>query len=323
MPWVKLDDHFSDHPKVASLDDAAFRLHVSALCYCSRYLTDGEIPRGVVPRIAASETPFETADALVGAGVWIRTETGYRIHDYLEYQPSREAALAAKAARSESGRKGAESRWHGKQDGEPMANAIANPIAKAMAKPMANGWQNHAPSPVPDPIPDPQPSTPVPQPPAVEEGKEPPSSTARAASGETASVQTAHEQKPPGGPNIRLDTATTGKKTRCQPTDDDGFDLFWAMYPAFRRNDKNRCQQLWRKNLKDGATADEINSGLRLYLKSDQWKRGVVCNATNFLIGAYWSKPIQWAPMAEDIHADNQRAVEEYYQTKPATRSNP
>lgn len=40
MSWFHLDDNFPDHRKVAGLSDAAFRLHVAGLAYCSRGLTD-------------------------------------------------------------------------------------------------------------------------------------------------------------------------------------------------------------------------------------------------------------------------------------------
>ena len=44
MSWTKLDDLFPGHPKVITLSDSAFRLHVTALCYCASQLTDGFIP---------------------------------------------------------------------------------------------------------------------------------------------------------------------------------------------------------------------------------------------------------------------------------------
>ena len=43
MTWVKVDDALPEHPKVARLSDAAFRVHISALCYSARNLTDGKL----------------------------------------------------------------------------------------------------------------------------------------------------------------------------------------------------------------------------------------------------------------------------------------
>jgi hypothetical protein len=89
MTWVKLDDNFADHPAIAPLSDAAFRLHVAALCYCARYLTDGLVPEAFVDsrrRKAAAE--------LVSRGRWRTEVDGWRIHDYLDYQESREKVEA-------------------------------------------------------------------------------------------------------------------------------------------------------------------------------------------------------------------------------------
>ncbi|TFV32272.1 hypothetical protein E4K10_18065 [Streptomyces sp. T1317-0309] len=43
MSWVKLDDRFTSHRKVALLSDRAFRLYVSSLCWSSENLTEGHI----------------------------------------------------------------------------------------------------------------------------------------------------------------------------------------------------------------------------------------------------------------------------------------
>ena len=52
MPWVKLDDGFTDHPKIASLSDSAFRTFVTALCYCNKNLTDGFVPALIARQIS-------------------------------------------------------------------------------------------------------------------------------------------------------------------------------------------------------------------------------------------------------------------------------
>lgn len=48
MSWVRLDDGFADHPKIAALDDRAFRIHIWALCYSARHLTDGFLAQEVL-----------------------------------------------------------------------------------------------------------------------------------------------------------------------------------------------------------------------------------------------------------------------------------
>lgn len=98
MSWVKIDDAFPFHPKVAGLSNEAFRTHVSALCYCAHYLTDGVLPFAL--------PWFECEDELIASGLWKTRKRdasrhGYVIHDYLQYNPSRESVLAERAAAAE------------------------------------------------------------------------------------------------------------------------------------------------------------------------------------------------------------------------------
>jgi hypothetical protein len=97
MSWVKLDDQFPDHPKVVAAGSAAAWLFVCGLSYCSRLLTDGFIPRGQVRRLTDAKTPDRLADQLVKVGLWETADGGFRVHDYLVYQPSREQIEAGRS----------------------------------------------------------------------------------------------------------------------------------------------------------------------------------------------------------------------------------
>lgn len=101
MTWARLDDRFGEHPKVVALSDVAFRVHVMAICYCARNLTDGFVPAGAARLMGA--TP-KTLRALVEAGLWAHACGGYRIHDYLDYNPSKAEVEDAAAKRSEAAR---------------------------------------------------------------------------------------------------------------------------------------------------------------------------------------------------------------------------
>lgn len=98
MPWVKLDENFADHPKVERVGPLAAWLHVAALCYCSRHLTDGRIPKAKAVRLADIPNPADHVSALVTEGLWADAGTDYVIHDYLDYQPSRDSVLAERSA---------------------------------------------------------------------------------------------------------------------------------------------------------------------------------------------------------------------------------
>ncbi len=98
MTWVRLDDRFAEHPKVVGLSDAAFRLHVNALCYAARNLTDGHIPVGAIRALRGQR---RTVVALITAGCWEECDDGWAIHDYLGYNPSAEAVNNGRRAAKE------------------------------------------------------------------------------------------------------------------------------------------------------------------------------------------------------------------------------
>lgn len=112
MTWVKVDDRMPEHPKVASLSDRAFRVHIEALCYCSGFLTDGEVTRTVVKQ---KRWPERAVGELVTAGLWEPSERGWVIHDYLSYQRSRQGATRTSEARAEAGSRGGRAAANSKQ----------------------------------------------------------------------------------------------------------------------------------------------------------------------------------------------------------------
>lgn len=136
MTWVRIDDGFSEHPKVLGLSDAAFRLHVHALCYVARALTDGRIPRVWLTGGKSRKVPKAVTE-LVDARVWDESGEDFHVHDYLSYQPSRdevEERRAAKSrARADAGRQG------GIRSGEARREANE---AKEVEANEANGKQN-------------------------------------------------------------------------------------------------------------------------------------------------------------------------------------
>lgn len=88
MPYLNMDDNFADHPKVDGLSDGAFRLHVSAMLYAAKHLTDGYIPPERVPRLVPRFKPAQLAE-LLKSERWIQHDDGYRICNYLEWNKSR------------------------------------------------------------------------------------------------------------------------------------------------------------------------------------------------------------------------------------------
>jgi len=106
MAWVRLDDTFPEHPKVAKVGGDAAWLHVCALAYCNRHTTDGHIPDVMIGRLSDRKNAEKLAGALVAIGLWDEADDGWVIHDYLDFQPSKEETDERRAKRAESGRQG-------------------------------------------------------------------------------------------------------------------------------------------------------------------------------------------------------------------------
>lgn len=117
MSWLRLDDRFPNHEKIAALSDVAFRAHVEGLAFCAEQLTDGIIPRRKAEKIANGCMAELTAKPAHGQPLWSAKGDGYEIHDYLVYNPTREKAVADRAEASKRGKAGADARWHSGKHG--------------------------------------------------------------------------------------------------------------------------------------------------------------------------------------------------------------
>jgi hypothetical protein len=100
--WVKLDEHFPEHPKTVAVGPLASWLYVAGLCYANRLQTDGFIPKVQVHHLlhANGTKPDQLVAKLLAVGLWgpqkRNGQPGYQIHDYLAYQPSRKSIEQAR-----------------------------------------------------------------------------------------------------------------------------------------------------------------------------------------------------------------------------------
>lgn len=86
MTYAKFDDRCPEHPKIAALSDREFRGWFEMVCYCARNLTDGFIPA----RIARQQWPT-LLQPLQDREVLEVTTGGFAVHDYLEWNDSKQA----------------------------------------------------------------------------------------------------------------------------------------------------------------------------------------------------------------------------------------
>lgn len=101
MAWTRVDDDFIGHPKTVRAGKRLGRLGLGRVlaiwlqgqAHANRYLTDGFLSREVVEDFTNDPDPIAVAQAMVEARLWDAAEGGFQIHDYLAYNPSREAVL--------------------------------------------------------------------------------------------------------------------------------------------------------------------------------------------------------------------------------------
>jgi hypothetical protein len=128
MPWFRLDDSFDTHPKVIAAGNEATGLFVRCGTYCARHLTDGFIPEHVALLYGSPEL----AESLVRAKLWRRVRGGWRMPDYLEYNPSHQQVDTERAAKTERQR-----RWRQNNSGRKSGNIDQKPVDNSWFDPQA------------------------------------------------------------------------------------------------------------------------------------------------------------------------------------------
>lgn len=108
-PWVRLEADTFSNPKIIELAGQgkyrAIVIYIASICWAGSHESDGLLPRGVV-KILLGATPSNARD-LVKIGLWTEESDGWKIVNFLEYQPSR----ATLAERSRNAKRAAQIRW--------------------------------------------------------------------------------------------------------------------------------------------------------------------------------------------------------------------
>ena len=123
LPWVRLATDMPDNPKILELLDMRGGSHTAfvylcSLSFCGKKGTYGTIPKASLPFIHAT---LKDAKTLVSVGLWEATKTGWEVHDWDVYQPSKEYV----EERKDRARKAARARWD--KAPEHAENAGDNP----------------------------------------------------------------------------------------------------------------------------------------------------------------------------------------------------
>lgn len=151
MTWTRLDEHIFEHPKLLGVSVPAQMLYVRALVYCNRMLTDGRVSEAAAQLLmqgmehvamkATADRLFEDyqtptlvdlAGELVRARLWHKQSgqgSGWNVHAFLEYQPSKGAVMDLRLKRQRAGQLG------GLRSANTQAFAQASARGGAQAKP--------------------------------------------------------------------------------------------------------------------------------------------------------------------------------------------
>jgi len=109
-----MDDTFWTNPKLQRLSDKAHRLYMRGLGYCSQHLTDGVLDATALRTLNATA---RHCDELVAGGCWdVVPDGGYTVHDYLEFNFSREEIIERRRQDAER-----QARRRGKANQDPTS----------------------------------------------------------------------------------------------------------------------------------------------------------------------------------------------------------
>lgn len=145
MSWAKFDDRYDDHRKIKrawKANRGSIGLHAMAITYCTRHATDGIVDDDwLMERLPAKPERQKVLAVLVDCGLFEQVDGGYRVHDFLEYNASKEARSDLRHA----ARNAARIRWE-KADRTANGNAPRSAVAQYLTPP-------HPTTPIKTPLP--------------------------------------------------------------------------------------------------------------------------------------------------------------------------
>ena len=110
MAWIRLSDDYINDEKIFGLSDGAFRLWHEGMAYCRRHQTDGSIPfvimRGLRSFSKGREKELSSSPREGVSALWeLVPAMGYRIHNYLDWNLSKEEEANERAGNAARQRK--------------------------------------------------------------------------------------------------------------------------------------------------------------------------------------------------------------------------
>jgi len=135
VSWAKLDDRYDDNRKIKRAwkrNPRAVGIHAMAITYSSRHNTDGRIDIDwLEDRLPKQSDRDKTIAVLVDTGLFdVIDEETWQVHDYLEYNASKEG----REEQSHAAREAARVRWAKAEEAKRIAAEEARRNAEADAE---------------------------------------------------------------------------------------------------------------------------------------------------------------------------------------------
>lgn len=107
MGWARMDDGYMDHPKIMDAGPWAELLDRRGIEHCAKYETDGLVTKSALRRISRDiPKTAQRVLTLIEVGRWSANENGgWWVHDYLDYNPSKQEKETQREAGRERVRK--------------------------------------------------------------------------------------------------------------------------------------------------------------------------------------------------------------------------
>ena len=168
MPWLKSEGKMPQNEKVWELSDAAYRLMDAGRHYAVQNMTDGHVPISRISALTPKPATKLVIHEVVKARLWHQLpdicvsctqqrkdhgagalpKTGYLVHDFLIYNPSKAEYEASQRQRHVAGKVGAQARWTRQGDGGPHGESDREPHGEphngSHGEPHAKRAQSHS-----------------------------------------------------------------------------------------------------------------------------------------------------------------------------------
>lgn len=148
MSWTKIDNDTLERSAIVAVPRYARLVHIEAVLWCGRQLSDGAIPRHMLGYLTHEPSAAEAVDELVKGGLWETTKTGWQIVGYVDEYTDAATVMETRKQDAERQRRTRDrSKKHGNGDHSLCDSRWCKSKDSAATKPAAATTNGVAPMP--------------------------------------------------------------------------------------------------------------------------------------------------------------------------------